>query len=110
MSARENAKKYGIEIGKVAQQTKYLETASSRVEAHIGRMQARMQRQQQRGQLRGELRGTLALGATLFAYPIKTFIGFEQAMAAADAARSGELDTLTAQYRKAKGASQEMAQ
>jgi len=81
VSAREDAKKYGIEIGKAAQQTKYLETASAQAEARVGRMQARQRRASERSQLRGELKSTLAVGTALFAYPMKTAVSFEQAMA-----------------------------
>lgn len=80
-NAKREAERYGFTIGKVAQQTKYLETASSQAEARIGRMQARMERQQARGQMRGELKSTMLVGAAIFTYPVKKIMDFEQSMA-----------------------------
>ena len=79
-ATREEARKYGFQIGKVAQQTKYLEHASAQAEARIGRMQARMARQQARGEMLGQLKWTAAKGVALGA-ALKPAIDFEDAFA-----------------------------
>ena len=79
--AGDEAKKYGIDLGGAAEQTKYLETMSAQAEGRIGRIQARQERASERSQMRSQLTGTIAVGAAMFAYPIKTAVGFQQAIA-----------------------------
>ena len=81
LAAGEEAKKYGLSLGSINKQLETMRDYSKHQEGFLARAQARVQRREERSEMRGQLAGTMAVGAAMFAYPLKAAADFEQAMA-----------------------------
>lgn len=107
VAAQTTAQKYGFDIDKVAQQTKYLGIVSQQTEGKIGRMQARMARAQARGALKGELLGVASMGYAL-RHAIQPAIRFEESFADVKKVVSGSDAMITNLRRNALGLTREL--
>ena len=79
--AEAEAKKYGFTLGGLNKQLGTMQRFSAVQDGFLRRAEARDARKQKRGELRGRLAGTMAIGAAMFAYPLKAAMDFEQGMA-----------------------------
>lgn len=79
--AEAEAKKYGFTLGELNKQLGTMQRFSAVQNGFLRRAEARDARKQERGELRGRLAGTMAIGAAMFAYPLKAAMDFEQGMA-----------------------------
>lgn len=79
--AEAEAKKYGFTLGGLNKQLGTMQRFSTVQDGFLRRAEARDARKQKRGELRGRLAGTMAIGAAMFAYPLKAAMDFEQGMA-----------------------------
>lgn len=107
IAARMIAQQYGLNIDKVAQQTKALGIVSQQTEAKIGRMQARMARAQARGALKGELLGVAGMGYAL-GRAIQPAIRFEESFADVKKVVDGSDAMITNLRRDALGLTREL--
>ncbi len=79
--AEAEAKKYGFTLGGLNKQLGTMQRFSAVQDGFLRRAEGRDVRKQERGELRGQLAGTMAIGAAMFAYPLKAAMDFEQGMA-----------------------------
>ena len=79
--AEAEVKKYGFTLGGLNKQLGTMQRFSAVQDGFLRRAEARDARKQERGELRGQLAGTVAVGAAMFAYPLKAAMDFEQGMA-----------------------------
>ena len=93
--AEAEAKKYGFTLGGLNKQLGTMQRFSAVQDAFLRRAEGRDARKQERGELRGQLAGTMAIGAAMFAYPLKAAMDFEQGMAEVGAiTRADDTDML----------------
>lgn len=79
--AEAEARKYGFTLGGLGKQLGTMQRFSAVQNGFLRRAEARDARKRERGELRGQLTGTVAVGAAMFAYPLKAAMDFEQGMA-----------------------------